>query len=214
MRRPVHNDENAKVKLRLIEFEVEGGNSAIVESLRTMATALTRQKQPGPRALAAPSVGNGEKSEEPSPQGEIDFGLSDEASPEPIANAAEGSSRTTRPRAPRKAPVAPALIEIDIKTGKPPLAEFVQLVGSPESDWHRYLAIAYWLKRHYTPSVEAVTASHIYTCYRLLDWTAPNDVSMPLRDTTRKQQWFKKEVAGYVITLLGENEIQKTLKSK
>ena len=214
MRRPVQNEESAKVKLRLIEFEVEGGNSAILESLRTMATALSRQ-QPVARTLApTPNMSHAEKLPEPSPQGVIDFGLAADASPEPIEKLAEGSMSTPRSRAPRKPPVAPKLIDMKIDAGKPPLAEFVQLAGPPDTDWSRYLTIAYWLKLNATPSVEAVTASHIYTCYRLLSWTPPNDVSMPLRDMSRKKQWFKKETAGYVITLVGENEVRKALKSK
>lgn len=214
MRRPVQNDENAKVKLRLIEFEVEGGNPAILESLRTMATAITRQKQTPARVLAAPTPTMVDKPDEMSPQGEIDFGEVEDVPPDPIENLAEGSSRIARPRAPRKPPVPPAPIQLDIKAGNPSFADFIERAGSPESDWQRYLAVGYWLKHHYTSPIQAITLAHVYTCYRLMGWTVPKNVSIPLRDITRKKQWFKKETAGYVITTFGENEIEKAIAQK
>lgn len=208
-RRTNNGDGNATVKLRLIEFEVEGGNPAIIESLRTMTTALSRQRP----VLASPSRampaagGTQEKNADAeSSQPEFDFGNGGGAEPEPIETVAEGSTRTQRPpRSPRKPQPAPELVQLDFDVGA--FREFVTKIGTPTDHWHRYLAIAYFLKRHYKPSIASIKINHVFTVYRLLNWTAPTDLALVLRDLTRKKQWFVKDDAGWTITLIGENEI-------
>lgn len=208
MPRPPQNTDSTKVKFRIMEVEVEGASPAVIESLRTMAGAFSRPRTGLPAATKPISATSAQPAaEEPEvPQVELDFG---DAAPEAVAMA-EGSTPNSRPRPQRKPPVTPALVpDIDIKTGNPPFAEFFASIGSPEDHQRRYLAIAYWLKRHRTPNLSSITAAHEFTCYRLMDWTIPRNVSQPLIDATRKTnlKWFIKDDNGYAITNVGENEI-------
>jgi hypothetical protein len=206
MAKGVQSETKSKVKLRLIELEVEGGNA--VEGLRTLAAALMQQQRKAapPRGLpGAPA--NGEKVEE-----DVIEEDNDSADVEAEIEVAAEGSRPTRTRAPRRPPVAPEPLDLDITTGKVPLAEFVQQTA-PESDWKRYLVIAYWFKHH--RKVDAINIRHIFTCYKLLKWTpVPADLGAPFREMKSKQRWFAKgtEAGHWIIGVLGENEVDALLK--
>ncbi len=97
----------------------------------------------------------------------------------------------------RKAAPKPSVIELDI-TSDPPLSSLID----PKSNHRRYLAIAAWLHDH--RNIEAVTADHIYTCYRHLSWPIDiPDFAQPLRELKHKQYFTTPERGKYAINQLG-----------
>jgi len=209
MRRPNQSDENTEVEFRVVEVRVRGGSAAVIDSLRTMAGAFSaRPKQLPPRGISAAVT----EKENDSPQEELNLG--DRAAPEPMPMA-EGSSRTQRPRAPKKPAVAPEILTgLDVNNGKPTFEEFFASIGEPDEDRVRYLAAAYWLKRHYATPITSITAQHPFTIYRLMKWGVPKDASVPLLDATRKNQWFMKDDKGWAISNVGESAIEKRITKK
>lgn len=103
------------------------------------------------------------------------------------------------PRLQRKPAPKPSVIDIDIDiTTEPPLSSLVD----PKSNHRRYLAIAAWLHDH--RHIEAVTADHIYTCYRHLGWPIDIlDFAQPLRELKHKQYFTTPERGKYAINQLG-----------
>src|SRR5262249_61649267 len=80
----------------------------------------------------------------------------------------------------------------------PPLSSLVD----PKSNRKRYLKIGEWLHDH--RGIEAVTADHIYTCYRHLGWpTDIPDFAQPLRELKHKQYFTTPERGKYAINQLG-----------
>jgi len=100
-------------------------------------------------------------------------------------------------RAPRKPAPKPNIIPIELAS-EPPLSSLVD----PGSNHKRYLVIAAWLHDH--RGIEAVTADHIYTCYRHLGWPIDiPDFAQPLRELKHKQYFTTPERGKYAINQLG-----------
>jgi hypothetical protein len=75
-------------------------------------------------------------------------------------------------------------------------------LADPKSNHKRYLKIAAWLHDH--RNIEAVTADHIYTCYRHLSWPIDIlDFAQPLRELKHKQFFTTPERGKYAINQLG-----------
>lgn len=194
-------EERAKVKFRFVEFEMEGGNNALHESLRAIAGAISR----GGKAPALPAV--------PRPgapaHAEADVHEREEAEAEdgykgdiPEADERDESRGNGAPRKLR----TPEIVALDLKTS-PSLGEYCEQ-RKPEGDNKRYLAIVGYLRQH--RNISEVTMDHMYTCYRHMGWNVPRDVSSPLR-SLKKSGWLDKGTArgAYALNHIGENEIEK-----
>lgn len=204
MRRDERSDDKSKVKFRVIEFEVEGSNASIQESLRSISATLGRPR-PGAATAArlapvpAPAAASEDDAEHLVDDGsELDGQEAVEETP---------TARPPRARTARRV-VTPEVLDLDIESGPMPLREFVNS-KNPTTDPKRFLTIAYWFKEYRQTPI--VTAAHIYTCYRLLDWSTPDDIGQPLRDLKNKRKVFNKGPADgeYEINLIGLNEVKR-----
>src|ERR1019366_5163857 len=105
-------DDHAKVKVRVIEFELEGGNATVENSIRQLTTALTNRavgpKLPPPKTLKELHAGNGaETIEEPETEA-IDAQVIDNGDAPPAK----------KPSRPKKAPKPPTYLpELAAKIG-------------------------------------------------------------------------------------------------
>jgi hypothetical protein len=100
-------------------------------------------------------------------------------------------------KAQRKPAPKPNVVEIDL-TSDPPLSSLVD----QKSNHRRYLTIAAWLHDH--RGIEAITADHIYTCYRHRGWPIDiADFAQPLRELKHKQYFTTPERGKYAINQLG-----------
>jgi hypothetical protein len=207
---PAGFEDRAKVKVRFIEFELEGGNAAVENSVRNLTNALTQKngvgsisKQPptlkgigtAPALLQTPSLAD--------PLDEPDS-LEEAPGADAAAVAAEASS-PAKPRGTRKFTV-PEVIDIDLISLDVPFAKYCE-DKNLNTNWNKYLACAAWLKEH--RNIAAITDDHIYTMFKFMKWSLTADVAAPLREM-KKQGWFTTPERGkYAINHLGENEVNR-----
>lgn len=112
-----------------------------------------------------------------------------------------GSSRSRRP-AKRK-----VVGDLDFESGTS-LKQFASQYP-PNTEQDRFLVALSWLKEH-RPDTE-VTADHLYTCYRTMDWpSGAKDFTQPLRTLKSEQYVDQGEKRGtYVINHVGEGRVKK-----
>lgn len=205
--------ERSKMKLKIIDgdrivlMEIEGTDAALSEQMRNLAGALqgqVRGQLPAGRP-ASPSASRdvrddeGEREEE-SPEADVDQGSAD-------------VSNDIRPRKPRAKPVPPKpqLVK-DLETHVEPMplpryCEGLGLDSASAKHTSRYLVIAQWLKDH--RGIDRMSFNHAYHCYKMMNWTGPEDFSQPLKDMARKNDWFASEAGGlYAINSVGEQQVR------
>lgn len=162
-----------KVKIRVIEFEVEGSDETMQESLKSITAALNKgmtAAQPSRvKYITAPHQ------QEDQPE---EHELDDSEEEEPTAAAVR------KPSSPKKPPPT-KLLEISFTDTTPTLKEFIT-EKSPKSVLHKALVIAYWYK-HYKKTPE-ITSDHLFTAYRHLQWTVPRDPGQAIRDLRHKRR--------------------------
>jgi hypothetical protein len=197
--------QNGKVKVRIIEFEMEGSDLSLQESLKSIAAALSRPNL-APRSTArieshksAGSVHNGES-------------VTDEELEDVEYVEGATSLETAAPitiRKPRKVskPVAPNVVAVRFDDVSPSFTDFVA-DQDPKNDKQRYLCAAYWLKIH--KDVHEVSIDHIYTAYRSQGWALPANAVQPMRElaATRDGRFSKGVEKGhYSINHIGEGYV-------
>jgi hypothetical protein len=214
-----HKEENrttnghGRIKFRYMEFDMDGGTDALAEGLKSLATAISRGApipQPS-RTLSAPKPAPTSTLVE-SPQEELQFPAEEADSlraTEEIDSVSSVSNEVMeRPRV-RRAPRTPNVLNnIDITAGQLSLAEFVKQ-KNPQSVHEKFGVIAAWLKEQH--NLPEITGDHIYTCFRLLDWPAPDDVDQRLREIKHGKKWFDKGdgKGGYKINIVGLNAVHR-----
>jgi hypothetical protein len=183
--------------MTVMVFQLDGSDQTLQEGIRTISGAIQGMLKPTraiPLHVGAP-VPPGEEVE-PAPH---------EATPpvgeDIVSTPAIGSQprRTTQPRPPQVLP--------DLKVSVDELKQYCEAKQVGNKDSKRYLVIAAFLKEKM--GVEAVTADHIYTCYRLLGWNTPADAGAPLRALKSKGNFQKGDDPGaYILNHVGENAVR------
>jgi hypothetical protein len=197
-------EDRAKVKFRVIEFELEGANAAVENSVKNLTTVIMQKN--GASVPAKPILrGNGAAQVLPANSG---TGVVEEPdnSDDPVEAVEEPiETGASKPRAQRKPPVV-EVIDIDLTSGDMPFEKYCQ-GRKLDTDWNKYLACAMWLKEY--RALPTVTDDHIYTMFKFMKWPVPGDVAGPLRGL-KKQGWFTTPERGkYAINHLGENEVNR-----
>jgi hypothetical protein len=106
----------------------------------------------------------------------------------------------------RKSPKAPDIVPIDMNADIS-LASFAAGKDSASQN-KKYLISAAWLKEHRL--IDAVSAGHIYTCFRSMDWSVNiPDFWQPLRDLKSKKYFSKNDAGEYEINHIGLDFVKK-----
>jgi hypothetical protein len=177
----------SRIRFVMVDAEIADGDIATVT--HAIQSAL-RGPTPVAKRIAAPSPQANGVADTTEPE------LVDETATEEM-DAINVTPASPKARTPRKPAPKPKVIAID-HASEPPLSSLVD----PKSDRRRYLAIAAWLHDH--RGAEAITADHIYTCYRHLGWpTDILDFAQPLRGLKHKQYFTTPERGKYAINQLG-----------
>jgi hypothetical protein len=153
-----------------------------------------------PRALAQRMASAKPDAVEPEPL------ESDEGVDESIEDVATVSASQPRPSPPRKLKT-PKVLDFDLKSG----TSFVSYVQdkNPPSDQMKFLTALAWFKQH-RPDIPAVSADHVYTCYRAAEWsTAIADFSAPLRSLKHSRLIESAGRGTYVINHIGLDKVEK-----
>src|SRR5258708_25990617 len=202
---------HGRIKFRYMEFDMDGGTDALAEGLKSLASAISRGTPVAvpSRTLSAPKATPTSTAVE-SPQEELRFPSEETdslAGNEETASASPASSEVAERPKPRRTPRTPNVLNnLDIKTGQISLAEFVEQ-KKPQSVHDKYAVIAAWLKEN--RDLPEITGDHIYTCFRLLNWSSPDDVDQVLREIKHAKKWFEKGdgKGAYKINIVGLNAV-------
>lgn len=195
-------NDKGKVKFRVVEFELEGTNASLQESLRGIAAALNRSNSVQTRAPhvlpAAPEKSIHAEDAAVEQQGDLFDRV------EPTSELEDGGENATPQK--RNYPKPNFMDELDTKSPMP-LKEFCEAHNTGKLN-RKYLVIARWLKEH--RGITDITIHHVFTCFRTLGWNTPEDVTQPMR-SMKKQAWFAagQSAGTYRLTNAGYDEADK-----
>ena len=178
----MHIEDKGKVKFRFVEFELEGLNSTIEESIKNIVHAMSRGTGTVQRVLpqkpASHSVlpGNGNADAAPTMDEEVAETGIEETVEEPNVNSGSGPKlrRYTQPD---------FLSNLDLDSGPLPFKTYAEQ-QNPKSDNRKYLVIAAWLKKN--RNLEVISTDHVYTCNQKMGWRTQKDVGQPFRYMKKK----------------------------
>jgi len=189
--------------VRFIMFEADLAEGEVGQVLQTLQSALRPAATSTIQRIAPPLAPTKPIASEPQQVRENDVRIEEVEQEAEIADSSPAPART---RGPRKAAPTPKVIEIDVKS-EVSLAAFAEK-AKPKNHSQRYLVIAAWLHKH--RGIEAITADHIYTCYRSLEWpTNIPDFAQPLRALKHKQLFTSPETGNYAINHIGLSRVEK-----
>ncbi|WP_041741137.1 hypothetical protein [Collimonas fungivorans] len=201
-KQPPKTDQNGKMKVRIIEFELEGSDISLQESLKSITAALSRPSIVTPvriqriDANRQTDVAQNGEAESVSEADDSDFvdGQVNEISPAPVKTA----KRTM------KLPTPSLLRDVRFDDVQPTFSDFI-LEKDPKSEMLKYLCVAFWLKSY--KDIQEISIDHIYTAYRVMSWALPANAVQPMRElaATRDGRFSKGVEKGhYVINHVGE----------
>lgn len=208
--RPKQSDGIGKVKFRVIEFELEGTDATLQDTIRGFTAALNRASGAAPARL----LGNGQTKQlenGPSHEEEAEDTIPRAADDAEVVEAAP--QRPPQPRAKPKVVNYEILKDVVFDDVSPTLKEFAA-IKAPPSDLSKYLVIAYWFKHH--KKQPDVKPDHFYTAYRLLGWKVPRNPAAPVRElrSSRDNRLSKGTEQGFsTINQVGENTVDELGKS-
>ncbi|MHB1743955.1 MAG: hypothetical protein ACYCPO_01450 [Acidobacteriaceae bacterium] len=195
-------DDKGKVKFRFVEFELEGLNSTIEESIKNIVHSMSRNSTMPSRTLVARQttqttlpLANGD--------GHADLDPEQEAALEGAMDEIE-AGEPARPKTPRRYTVPSFLSDLDMDSGDMPFKTFAEQ-QAPKSDNRKYIMIAAWFKKY--RSLDTVGPDHVYTCNQKMGWKTQKDVGQPFR-YMKKKSYF--ELAGrgqWRITHIGLDQL-------
>jgi hypothetical protein len=194
----------AKVKFRVFEFEMDGSDESIQDTMKTLAAALTRGGQ-GPIP-----VHRRIKADTPASMAEAD--TDDESMEEEEIQVQDVLPKTVQsPKKTKKLQTYEILEDIRFDETAIALDDFV-IQYSLKSDLKRYLAIALWFKDQL--KLPEINVRHWYTAFKYLKWTIPNDPAQPIRDLRAKKTLSKGTSVGHTyINHIGEKDLQPLFKN-
>ena len=200
MARKDEGSDKGRVKVRVIEFELDGSNQTLRDSIRDIVGAIGRapqlQRTP-PKLTGANSRQADDEQPDDAPDSE-----SSEESPE-----SEEGAEAAQERSPRKRsrPRTPRPVNVDLRKRDVPLKSF--LASAPEALEKRYVLVGYWFKKHAETPV--ISMDHLYTAFMEMGWTSqlPSDVGQPLR-ALKLDGVFDKAEGGYTLNHLGEGRAE------
>lgn len=204
----VRGGSGGRVKVRLLEFELDGSDATLEESMRSLTAALTRSTRTM-RVVSDAPAGRASNTGLPAST-EVEVDETDETDEEVEQATAEDTSRsTTSPRrTPPKKPPRPAkVIDLDLGNGDASFASYC-IAKNPKTQVDKYVLIGAWLREH--RGINEITIDHVHTVYKHMSWKEPDDLVQVLRDLKRRNEWFDKGKApgSYAINGVGLSKAQ------
>ncbi len=197
---------SAKVKFRVFEFEMDGSDESIQDTMKTLAAALTRGGH------GAVPVARRLKTDPPAPlSGATEIEPDEEVTEEEETQVEDVVAKPAPAlRKPKKVQSYEILDDIRFDETSTTLVEFVARYNL-KSDLKRYLAIASWFKDEL--KLHEINVRHWYTAFKFLKWTIPNDPAQPIRDLRANKTLSKGSGVGHAfINHIGENDLAGVLK--
>jgi hypothetical protein len=198
-------EDRAKVKLRVIEFELEGSNASVENSIRQLTNALTTRAvvvkplgtKPVKELAGATSEGGTDDLEE---EGEV---LEADA----IETNGNGVPVKKAPRVKPKPKAPTYLHEMNTTGNGTSFKDFAKEKG-PTTRSKQYLVAAYWLKEHGDSAT--VNADKMYTCFKTATWPVGfNNWRSTFDNLVHSEHMRKVDVGEFAINPLGEEVVTK-----
>lgn len=184
-------------RIRFIMVEAELGDGDIGQITQAIQSALRSPAASSVRRLTATTAVNGAMREP-----EIETEAEDVEENE-ITDAPQ---TLTKARGTRKPAPTPNIVQIDMNTNVS-LDTFARSKDA-KSQNKKYMIAAAWLKEH--RGIDAVTADHIYTCFRSMSWSVGiPDFWQPLRNLKAKRYFSQNDKGEYEINHLGLDFVKK-----
>lgn len=194
------NGETGKVKVRVIEFEMDGSDQSIADTMRTLAAAFSGGGQgavPVHRRLKtdpAPALAGADAERKDELDGEYDSDVEDVVV-KPFT--------VKKPRA--KVTTYEILDDIRFDQTAVSLVDFVAQYNL-KSDLKRYLAIALWYKEEL--KLAEINVRHWYTAFKYLKWSMPDVPAQPIRDLRANKTLSKGTTTGHsFVNHIGEKDL-------
>ncbi|MDP9012664.1 MAG: hypothetical protein M3O41_08440 [Pseudomonadota bacterium] len=203
--------DKGRVKVRVIEFELDGSNQTLRDSIRDIVGAIGGRPAQAVRQPNPAAIGNGSRTpaaEAPAPADDGTNGEFDET----VVSVTDADDESPRQAKRRNPPRSPEIIELDFNTAAMRLTDFCEKL-KPESDTDKYSVIAFWLK-HFGIAAE-VTMDHIHTGYRHMKWNTPADAGQPLRNLKTRQYGYVtkgSKPGAFILNHVGENHVRDLIK--
>jgi hypothetical protein len=205
-KQPPRSANASKVKVRVIEFEMDGSDESIQDTMKTLAAAFNRGGHviPPARRLKSEAAAANSQAGDEQEQSE-DEEVEDDKVEDVVAKA------PSAPKRPKKLQTYDILDDIRFDATKVPLEDFAAKYD-PKSDLKKYLVIASWCKDQL--KLSEINVRHWYTAYKYLKWTIPNDPAQPIRDHRAAKRLSKGVTAGHsYINHIGEKDLESLLKA-
>lgn len=211
MVRRAEQGEKGRVKFRIIEFELDGNDATLQESLRSISAAIGRATGGAPvkrvDALAAPA--------RLTPQNDNNLAAVEATEEAPdleddgtTAEAGSGTiTHSSRQRRPTTYPQPKLLPDIDFSAADVSLKKFME-ERKPKSHNMKFMAIVAWFDQH--GQVKEITADHAYTVYRAMEWKSRKNMLQPFYFLKQKG-WVKQTDIGWTITHIGLDKAKELL---
>lgn len=200
------SNEQATVKVRIIDFELSGSDDSLRESLQTLAAAFNRNGQSVQVARQLPVRPHlTQNTQIGDIEGENEV---DDESQQEVEDVQPKVSRAASPRKPPKPPVVKVLNNISFSTASPTLKEFYEAKAPGKNITANYLVVAYWFKHH--GGIEELTVDHFHTAFRHVGFATPKNALQPIRDLRNNRDGRFMSGAtpnSCIINHLGENYV-------
>jgi hypothetical protein len=197
----IRESRDGKIVLAYIEGDQTTLQLALQQFGAVVSRRLTSQLKPSiasgnPTALPSHNEDNGADKH------------AEEAEIETLEDRTAVEESATRPKK-KFVPKTPDLLtDFDPDSGSIPFLDFAKQ-KNPSTTIDKYLVVGGWFKDH--RSVDEITTSHIFTCFKLAEWLPPDDMASTFRDIKRKNHYFEKgsKNGHWKINILGLKELTK-----
>lgn len=207
-------------KIQFVFVNVEGDQETLQEALRQVGGVLNRgMNPPQPRTLITVPVpknlgeGSQNGSENGSQNGESTQQVYEVKFDDGEENPAEGSNTSSpagdKPKRERKVPRTPAILkDFDPSDAEMSLEDYAKQKNT-STLVNKYLVVAAWFKKY--KEVSEIDTSHIYTCFQLMKWDAPNDMGQAFRNIKTRYNYFDNgsKQNFWQINIVGLNEVDR-----
>lgn len=194
-KQPTAKSGTARIRFVMLDAEIPEGDltqitAAIQNALKPTSTIIQQR-------VIAPALTNGAAPERENEAEALESEIEDVQVAQP-----QSAPKSSKPRK----PTVPKVLELDLTSGVS--FESYAAQHSPESEPDRNLVVAAWFKEH--RGLDAITAGHVYTCYRQVKWSVGiEDFSWPLRGLKKDQLMSSAGRGEYAINHLGLDRVHK-----
>jgi hypothetical protein len=209
--------ESKEGKFQFVYLNLEGDQETIQEAIRQAGVIMNRgtsNPQQARTLIAVPvqqpkALENGHENGGAPAQQVFEVMEEDTQATDTGATSGSNAQAAAKPERKRKAPrIPPLLKDFDHNAGEMPLETYMKQKDI-STQTNKYLVLAAWFKKY--KEVEEIGTSHIYTCFQLLDWPAPDDMGQPFRDLKKRDSYFENGSKNglWKITIIGLNIVDK-----